>query len=74
MGIKQTIMDDVKSAMRNKESDKLSVLRFVQAEIKNKEIDLSPNEITDADVMNVLKKLSKQRKDSMEQYQGCRSR
>ena len=61
-------MADVKSAMKNKEADKLSALRFLQAAIKNKEIDVRPNEITEDDVLGVIKKAVKQRKDSIEQY------
>lgn len=68
MSLKDQIMADVKSAMKNKEADKLSALRFLQAAIKNKEIDVRPNEITEDDVLGVIKKAVKQRKDSIEQY------
>ncbi|MCB0391916.1 MAG: GatB/YqeY domain-containing protein [Bdellovibrionales bacterium] len=68
MSLKEQIMADVKSAMKNKEQDLLSTLRFVHAEIKNFEINNRPKELTDDDVIVVLKKLAKQRKDSIEQY------
>lgn len=54
-----------------RKAKKLSVLRFLQAAIKNKEIDLRPNEITEEDVLSVIKKSVKQRKDSIEQYQSA---
>jgi uncharacterized protein YqeY len=69
MGLKEQILEDIKAAMREKNQDKVATLRFVQAAIKNKEIEVRPNEITDQDVAAVLKKLAKQRKDSIEQYQ-----
>lgn len=67
--LKSKIMDDVKAAMKNKEADRLSAIRFLQSAIKNKEIDLRPKEITDEDIMGVIKKSAKQRKDSIEQYE-----
>ncbi|MCB0411800.1 MAG: GatB/YqeY domain-containing protein [Bdellovibrionales bacterium] len=67
--LKSKIMDDVKAAMKNKEADRLSAIRFLQAAIKNKEIDVRPNTITDEDIMGVIKKMAKQRKDSIEQFQ-----
>jgi hypothetical protein len=69
MTIKESILADIKTAMKNKESDRLSALRFVHAAIKNKEIEIRPNEITDNDVISVLKKMAKQREDAIEQYQ-----
>ena len=71
MSLKEQIMNDVKTAMRNKESDKLTTLRFLQAAIKNKEIDLRPEEIVDEDVLAVIKKMAKQRKDSIEQFKSA---
>ncbi|MFN8943355.1 MAG: GatB/YqeY domain-containing protein [Pseudobdellovibrionaceae bacterium] len=69
MDIREQIMTDVKTAMRDKDQLKLNTLRFVQAAVKNKEIDLRPAVITSDDVMAVIKKLVKQRKESIEQYQ-----
>lgn len=69
MDIREKIMSDVKTAMRDKDQLKLNALRFLQAAIKNKEIDMRPNPITADDVMAVIKKLVKQRKESIEQYQ-----
>jgi uncharacterized protein YqeY len=69
MDIREQIMTDVKTAMRDKDQLKLNTLRFLQAAVKNKEIDLRPAVITSDDVMAVIKKLVKQRKESIEQYQ-----
>lgn len=69
--LKSKIMDDVKAAMKNKETDRLNAIRFLQAAIKNKEIDVRPNTITDEDIMGVIKKMAKQRKDSIEQFENA---
>ncbi|MEQ1665144.1 MAG: GatB/YqeY domain-containing protein [Bdellovibrionales bacterium] len=66
--MKETILADLKVAMKNQEAEKLSAIRFLQSAIKNKEIELRPNAITDADILAVLKKICNQHKDSIEQY------
>lgn len=68
MAMKEQIMEDVKSAMKEKNQLKLNALRFLQAAIKNREIELRPNTITEEEVQGVIKKLVKQRKESIEQY------
>ena len=47
MSLKETIMADVKEAMKSKEMEKLTVLRFIHSSIKNKEIEVRPNELTE---------------------------
>lgn len=69
--LKSKLMDDVKAAMKNKEADRLGAIRFLQAAVKNKEIDLRPKEITDEDILSVIKKMAKQRKDSIEQFENA---
>jgi uncharacterized protein YqeY len=69
--LRERIMADVKTAMREKETLKLNTLRFLQAAIKNREIELRPNPISTDDVLGVLKKTVKQRKESIEQYQAA---
>lgn len=68
MDLREQIMTDVKTAMRDKDSLKLNTLRFLQSAIKNREIELRPNPINGDEVMAVVKKLVKQRKESIEQY------
>jgi len=71
MEIREKIMADVKEAMKSKDSLKLNALRFLQAAIKNREIDMRPNPITSEEVMAVLRKSVKQRKESIDQYQSA---
>jgi uncharacterized protein YqeY len=65
--LKTRINDDVKSAMRAKEKDRLGALRLVTAAIKQKEVD-ERIELDDTGVLAVLEKMIKQRKDSIDQY------
>ncbi len=69
MEIRDKIAADVKAAMIAKETIKLGALRMLQAAIKNREIDMRPEPITSDEVMGVLKKLVKQRKESIDQFQ-----
>ena len=69
MSLKDQIDSDIKTAMKARDSQTVSALRMVSSAIKNKMIEVRPNELTDDDVIGVLKKLSKQRKDSIEQFQ-----
>ncbi len=71
MELREQILADIKAAMIAKDSLKLNTLRFLQSAIKNKEIDSRPNPITAEDVMGVLKKLVKQRKESIDQYKAA---
>ena len=71
MELREKILADIKSAMVSKDTVKLNTLRFLNAQIKNKEIDSRPNPITADDVMAVVKKLVKQRKESIEQFSAA---
>ncbi len=68
MEIRNKIMADVKLAMIAKESLKLTTLRGLQAAIKNREIEVRPEAITADEVLAVVKKLVKQRKESIDQF------
>jgi uncharacterized protein len=68
MGMKETILAELKTAMKNQETVKLSAIRFLQSAIKNREIELRPATITDQEVLAVIKKICNQHKDSIEQY------
>ena len=70
MEILPKIMNDIKEAMKSKDQLKLSTLRFLHSAIKNREIELRPNPLNDDEAMGVLKKLVKQRKESIEQYKA----
>jgi hypothetical protein len=68
MSLKTRILDDVKNAMRARERDRLATLRQVTAAIKQKEVD-ERIELDDAQVLAVLDKMVKQRRESLEQFE-----
>ena len=68
MALKEQIMNDIKEAMKAKQPERLSALRMLQSAVKNKEIELRPGVITDSDIFDVVKKMVKQRKESIEQF------
>ena len=68
MGMKDTILADIKDAMKAKDSVRLSTLRMLSSTIKNREIELRPESITEQDILAVIKKLCKQRRESIEQF------
>ncbi|MNL09096.1 Yqey-like protein [compost metagenome] len=68
MEIREKLTADVKAAMIAKDSVKLGALRMLQSAIKNREIEVRPEAISTDDVMSVIKKLVKQRKESIDQF------
>jgi hypothetical protein len=69
MSLKDQITDDMKAAMRAKESGRLATIRLILAEIKRKEVD-ERIELNDAQVLAVVEKMIKQRKDSITQFEA----
>lgn len=69
MSLKAKILDDIKTAMKARDQLKLDTLRFLQSAMKYREIEVRPAEIKDEDVMGVIKKLVKQRQESIEQFE-----
>ncbi|MBL8511621.1 MAG: GatB/YqeY domain-containing protein [Betaproteobacteria bacterium] len=69
MSLRDTINDDMKAAMKARESEKLAAIRLLQAALKQKEVD-ERIVLTDDIVLNIIDKLIKQRKDSIEQYRA----
>jgi uncharacterized protein len=67
MRLRDKISEDLISAMKSKEAERLSVLRMMKAAVRNKEID-ARQELEDAQVVQTLLSLIKQRKDSIEQF------
>jgi len=65
--LKIRINDDMKSAMRAKEKERLGVIRLILAAIKQREVD-ERIDLDDTQVLAVLDKMVKQRRDSIEQY------
>ena len=68
MSLKARISDDMKSAMKAGDKDRLKVVRLILAAIKQVEVD-KRIELDDAAVLGVLEKMVKQRRDSVEQFQ-----
>lgn len=67
MTLKQQITEDMKTAMRGGDKHRLGVIRLMLAAIKQREVD-ERIELDDAQVLTVLEKMLKQRKDSVSQY------
>lgn len=67
MTLRDRINDDMKAAMKARESDKLNAIRLLTSAIKQKEVD-ERIDITDDIVLAIIEKMLKQRKDSIEQY------
>ena len=67
MTLKSRITDDMKAALRAKETARLSTIRLLMAAIKQREVD-ERKEMTDADVLAIIDKMVKQRKDSIAQF------
>jgi hypothetical protein len=70
MTLKQQLTDDMKTAMRSGDKHKLGVVRLMLAAIKQREVD-ERIELDDAQVLAVLEKMLKQRKDSITQYDAA---
>ena len=68
MTLKERITEDMKTAMRAKDGARLGAIRFLQAAIKQKEVD-ERVQADDAVVLAIIEKLIKQRKDSIQQFQ-----
>jgi len=68
--LKQRIVEDMKSAMRAKEKDRLLTIRTILAAIKQQEVD-TREELDDTDVLVILDKQGKQRRESISQYSSA---
>jgi hypothetical protein len=69
MTLKETLSEDMKSAMRAKDSEKLATIRLINAAIKQREVD-ERIELGDDQVLSVIEKMIKQRKDSITQFEA----
>ena len=70
MSLKQQITDDMKTAMRAKDAARLGAIRLLLAAMKQREVD-ERIELTDADVVAIIEKMNKQRRDSISQYEAA---
>ena len=70
MSLKERITEDMKNAMRAKDTARLSAVRLLLAAIKQREVD-ERIQLSDADVVAVIDKMLKQRRDSIGQYEAA---
>lgn len=68
--LKARILDEMKAAMKAGDKPRLAVIRLIQAALKQKEVD-ERIVLSDADVLAVLDKMGKQRRESIEQYKAA---
>ena len=75
MTLKTRLMDDVKAAMKGGDKERLQTLRLITSAIKQVEIDTRSAgerlELDDAQVLSVLEKMLKQRRDSIQQFEAA---
>ncbi|BCB25586.1 aspartyl-tRNA amidotransferase subunit B [Sulfurimicrobium lacus] len=71
MSLRLRITEDMKSAMRAKDAPRLGAIRLLQAAIKQREVD-ERIELDDAQVVAVIEKMLKQRRDSISQYEAAK--
>lgn len=70
MSLKQQINDDMKTAMRAKDSARLAAIRLLMAAMKQREVD-ERIELGDADILAIIDKMMKQRRDSFSQFEAA---
>ncbi len=69
MSLKEKITEDMQTAMRAKDAERLGTIRLLLAAMKQKEVD-ERVELDDAAIIGIVDKLAKQRKDSIQQFQA----
>jgi hypothetical protein len=69
MSLKEQLTEDMKAAMRAKESGRLAAVRLIIAEVKRKELD-EQTQLDDTQMLAVIEKMIKQRKDSITQFEA----
>jgi len=68
--LKTQLQSDVKEAMKARDKRALGTLRLIMSELKRREVD-ERIELKDEDVLAILEKMTKQRRDSLAQYQSA---
>jgi hypothetical protein len=71
MSLKAKITEDMKAAMRARDAPRLSAIRLLLAAMKQREVD-ERIELADADILAIIEKMLKQRRDSVTQYEAGR--
>jgi uncharacterized protein YqeY len=70
MSLKQQITEDMKTAMRARDTARLGAVRLLLAAMKQREVD-ERIELSDADVLSIIDKMIKQRRDSITQFEAA---
>ena len=70
MSLKSQITEDMKTAMKAKEAQRLSAIRLLLAAIKQREVD-ERKDLSDGEIASVIEKMIKQRRDSIAQFQAA---
>jgi uncharacterized protein YqeY len=71
MSLLERLNHDMKQAMKNREKEKLSVIRMLKAALQNEAIKLGKNELAEDEELTVLSREVKQRKDSLQEFQNA---
>ena len=71
MSLKQQITEDMKTAMRARDTARLGAIRLLLAAMKQREVD-ERIELSDADVVTIIDKMIKQRRDSISQFEAAK--
>ena len=70
MGLLQTLQEEMKQALKAKDTERVSVIRMLISEIKKVQID-KKKELSDDEIIEVIQKYAKQRKESIKQYRDA---
>jgi hypothetical protein len=70
MSLKQQISEDMKAAMRAKDTARLGAVRLLLAAMKQREVD-ERIELSDTDIVTIIEKMLKQRRDSISQFEAA---
>lgn len=71
MSLLKQLNDDMKQAMKNKDKEKLSVIRMVKASLQNESIKLGKGELSEDEDLSILSRELKQRKDSLQEFKSA---
>ncbi|HEY4552933.1 MAG TPA: GatB/YqeY domain-containing protein [Bacillaceae bacterium] len=71
MSLLQRLNEDMKQAMKNKEKEKLSVIRMLKAALQNEAIKLGKQQLSEEEELTVLSREVKQRKDSLQEFENA---
>ncbi|WP_047981455.1 GatB/YqeY domain-containing protein [Ornithinibacillus contaminans] len=71
MSLLTQLNNDMKQAMKNKDKEKLSVIRMVKASLQNESIKLGKSELSEDEDLSILSRELKQRKDSLQEFKSA---